>query len=76
MWVLQAARDERCRLTLVAGMNPENTAIEACYLTTRLKNRSKIHITENSEWLKRGVRVEDLRYFWEAATSRHWESTT
>jgi hypothetical protein len=76
MWVWQAARDERCRLTLVAGMNPENTAIEPFYLTTRLKNRSKIHITENNEWLKTGVRLEDLRYFCEAATARHWESTS
>ena len=71
VWVLQAARDEHCRITLVAGMNPENTAIEALYLTTRLKNRSKIHITENSEWLQRGVRLEDLRSFYEAAL-RHW----
>ncbi|MGO9862319.1 MAG: recombinase family protein [Terriglobales bacterium] len=74
MWVLQAARDERCRITLVAGMNPENTAIEAFYLTTRLKNRSKIHIAENSEWLRGGVRLEDLRCFYEVVLAKQWNS--
>ena len=52
--------DEHCRITLVAGMNPENVALEAFYLTTRLKNPSKVHIAENSEWLERGVRLGDL----------------
>ena len=65
MWILQAARDERCRITLVAGMNPENADLEVFYLTTRLKNPCKVHITENSEWLERGVRLEDLRSFYE-----------
>lgn len=72
MWVLQAARDERCRITLMAGMNPENTSIEAFYLTTRLKNPSKIHITENSGWLKEGVRLDDLRSFYEVVMKRQW----
>jgi DNA invertase Pin-like site-specific DNA recombinase len=72
MWILQAARDERCRMTLMAGLNPENTAIEAFYLTTRLKNLSKIHITENSEWLKEGVRLEHLRSFHEVVMERQW----
>jgi len=73
MWVLQAARNERCRITLLAGMNPENTSIEAFYLTTRLKNPSKVHITENSEWLRKGVRLEDLRYFYEVVMAQPWE---
>jgi DNA invertase Pin-like site-specific DNA recombinase len=72
VWVLQAARDERCRITLMAGMNPENTAPEAFYLTSRLKNRSKIHITENSQWLGKGVRLEDLRSFYEVLMTRQW----
>jgi len=74
MWVLQAARDERCRLTLMAGMNPTNDALEAFYLTTRLKNPCKIHITENSEWLQRGVRLVDLRSFYEVLMAREWDS--
>ena len=74
MWVLQAARNERCRITLVAGMNPENTALEAFYLTTRLKNPCKVHITENSEWLQRGVRLENLRFFYELGMARQWDS--
>ena len=73
MWILQAARDERCRVTLVAGMNPENAALEAFYLTTRLKNPCKVHITENSEWLEKGMRLEDLRSFYEVAMARHWK---
>jgi hypothetical protein len=74
MWVLQAARDERCRITLMAGMNPENTALETFYLTTRLKNPCKIHITENSEWLKSGVRLVDLRSFYEVVMTRESDS--
>ena len=70
MWVLQAARDERCRVTLVAGMDPENQALETFYLTTRLKNRCKVHITENSEWLEKGVRLEDLRSFYEVVIAQ------
>ncbi|MFZ0796645.1 MAG: recombinase family protein [Terriglobales bacterium] len=70
MWILQAARDERCRVTLVAGMNLENTAIEAFYLTTRLKNPCRVHINENSEWLKNSVRLENLRSFYEVVMAR------
>jgi hypothetical protein len=55
-------------------MNPENTAIEAFFLATGLKNRSKIHITENSEWLQRGVCLEDLRSFYEVVMTRPWDS--
>jgi DNA invertase Pin-like site-specific DNA recombinase len=72
VWILQAARDEHCRATLVAGMNPQNTAIEALYLTTRLKNPCKIHIAENSDWLGKGVRLEDLRSFYEVVMTRDW----
>src|SRR5271157_4354703 len=63
MWVLQAARDERCGITLMAGMNPENAALEVFYLSTRFKNPCKVHIAEDSDWLKKGVRLEDLRSF-------------
>ena len=73
MWISQAARDERCRITLVAGMNPENAALEAFYLTTRLKNPCKVHIAENSEWLEKGVRLEDLRSFYEVVMARQWK---
>jgi hypothetical protein len=73
MWVLQAARDEPCRITLMAGMNPENAALETFYLTTRLKNRCKVHITESSEWLDNGVRLEDLRTFYEVVMGRQWK---
>lgn len=47
----------------MAGMNAANDALEAFYLTTRLKNPCKIHIAENSEWLKSGVHLVDLRCF-------------
>jgi hypothetical protein len=70
---LQVARDERCRITLMARMNPENTALETFYLTTRLKNRCKVHITENCEWLDNGVRLTDLRSFYEVVIGRQWK---
>ncbi len=70
MWILQAARDERCRITLIAGMNQENASLEAFYLTTRLKNPCRLQTTENSEWLQEGTRLEDLRSFYKVATAR------
>ena len=73
MWVLQAAKDEPCRVTLMAGMNPANTGLEVFYVTGRLTNRSKIHITGDDEWLKQGVRLTDLRSFYEAILSRRWK---
>ena len=60
--MLQAARNEPCRMMLMAGRNAANDAFEALYLTTRLKNPCKIHIAENSEWLKSGVHLVDLRF--------------
>lgn len=73
MWRLQAAKRERCRVTLIAGMNAGNTGIEAFYVTGRLRNGSKLHIRESSGWLKEGVRLDDLRSFYEVAMSRQWE---
>jgi hypothetical protein len=75
MWILQAARDERCRITLMAGMNPENTSLESFYLTTQLKNRCRLQITENSEWLEKGERLEDLRSFYEVVMRRQYGSS-
>ncbi len=37
MWILQAAREERYRITLMAGMNPENVSLEAFYYSTGTK---------------------------------------
>ncbi|MBI3475226.1 MAG: recombinase family protein [Acidobacteria bacterium] len=72
MWVLQAAKDESCRVTLMAGMNPENTALESFYVTGRLKNRSKLHITEEYDWLRKGVRLKNLQSLYEVIKSRRW----
>ena len=58
----------------MAGMNAANDALEAFYLTTRLKNPCKIHIAENSEWLKSGVHLVDLRCFYEVLMAREWDS--
>jgi len=69
---LQSARNEPCRVTLMAGMDVENTTIEAFYLASRLENPCKVHITETTEWLKSGVRLEYLQAFYEAVTNRQW----
>jgi DNA invertase Pin-like site-specific DNA recombinase len=76
MWVLQAARDEPCRATLMAGMNSQNTEIEGFYLTARLRNKSRAHITEDHEWLRKSVPLEDLRSFYKLIMARPWESTS
>jgi DNA invertase Pin-like site-specific DNA recombinase len=70
-WILHHAKDEQCRFTLVAGMNPENTNVEAFYLTSRLKNVHKVYINESSELLEKGVHLRDLKSFYEAVTARH-----
>jgi hypothetical protein len=72
VWALQAAKGERCCITLMAGMNPENTALETFYVTGHMKNPSRLHITEDSEWLKEGVRLNDLRFFYDVVMSRQW----
>ncbi len=74
MWVLQATKEERRRVTLMAGMNAENTAIEVYFVTGQLKNRSKLHITDCHEWLQMGTRLNDLRSFYDVALSRQWIS--
>ena len=73
VWSLQAAKEERCRVTLVAGMNPENTAIESFYVAGRLRNPCKIHITEGHKWLQDALPLEDLRSFHKVVMSRHWK---
>jgi DNA invertase Pin-like site-specific DNA recombinase len=63
MWVLQAANKERRRITLVAGMDAGNTALEAFFVAGQLKNRGKLHITDRHEWLRSGRRLTGLRSF-------------
>jgi DNA invertase Pin-like site-specific DNA recombinase len=75
MWILQAARNEHCRITLVGGMDPENVSLEAFYLTTRLKNPCRLQITENSEWLSKGVRFQELQSFYDVLIARQWDSS-
>jgi DNA invertase Pin-like site-specific DNA recombinase len=72
-WALQATVDERRRVTLVAGMNSENTALESFFVTGQLKNKHKMHITEQSEWLRRGTRLIDLQSFYDVVMSRKWK---
>ena len=67
MWVLQAAKGERRRITLLGGMNVENTGLEVFFVTGRVNNQSKVHITERHEWLQGGTRLTDLRSFLEVA---------
>lgn len=72
MWVLHAAKGERRRVTLMAGMNPENTALEAFFVTGQMKNRNLVHISETHDWLQKGTRLNDLRSFYSVAMSRQW----
>ena len=72
MWSLQAAKAERRRVTLVAGMKPENTTLEAFFVTGQMKNRSKISISENHDWLQNGTRLHDLRSFYDVVMLGRW----
>jgi|HubBroStandDraft_5_1064220.scaffolds.fasta_scaffold21351_5 hypothetical protein len=76
MWLLHATEGERRRVTLMAGMNPENTALEAYFVTGQMKNRTKIHISETHDWLERGTRLNDLRSFYNVIMSRQWKHIT
>jgi hypothetical protein len=66
MWVLQAAKGERSRLTLMAGMNSQNTSFEEFYVAHRFENHSKIHIAASCEWLLKGIHLQDLTCFCKA----------
>jgi DNA invertase Pin-like site-specific DNA recombinase len=66
MWVLQAAKGERSRLVLMAGMNSQNTSFEEFYVAHRFENRSKIHIAPSCEWLRKGIHLQDLTCFCKA----------
>ena len=68
-WTLQAARHERARVTLMAGMNPENTAVEALFIVGQLRNRNKLHIKDDHEWLQNGTRLSELRHFLQVVRS-------
>jgi hypothetical protein len=63
VWVLQAAKDEPHHITLVVGMNPKNTGVEALFVGGCLTNPSKMHVTERGDWFKDSVRMDDLRSF-------------
>jgi DNA invertase Pin-like site-specific DNA recombinase len=70
MWILQAASQERRQVTLVAGMTSDNTAIDVVFVTGQLKNRSKINIDEQHEWLQKGTRLEELHSFVDVVMTR------
>lgn len=74
-WILRLAKDERCRFALIAGMNSENTALEAYYLTPGLKNSGKVYINESSELLANGVHLKDLNFFYKAVTAKLYMGT-
>ncbi len=73
MWELQVANVERRRVTLMAGMNSENTALEALYVTGQMKNQGKINISEAHDWLQNGTRLHDLRSFYDVVMSGKWK---
>jgi Recombinase len=66
MWVLQAAKGEPSRLTLMAGMNSHNTCFEEFYVAPGFANHSKIHIAASCEWLREGIHLQDLTCFCKA----------
>ena len=53
-------------------MNPENTTLEAFFVTGQMKNRSKISISENHDWLQNGTRLHDLRSFYDVVMLGRW----
>jgi DNA invertase Pin-like site-specific DNA recombinase len=73
VWVVQHARNENCRVTLLVGLNAGNSSIEAFFLSGRLGNRHKIHITERHELLLKGLHISDLNQFMIAIGSRNWK---
>jgi DNA invertase Pin-like site-specific DNA recombinase len=72
VWTLQASVNEPCRVTLIAGMNAENTLLERFYVTGRLRNTAKTNISEDSGYLKHAIRLANLANFYDAVRSRRW----
>ncbi len=73
MWILQAASQGCRQVTLVAGMNSQNTAVDVFFVTGKLENSSKINIDERHEWLQKGTRLEGLQSFLDVVMTRRCE---
>ncbi len=69
VWALQKANGISCRITLLAGMNPENTAFDKFYLLPRIQNRQRIHISPLGKWNGKAATLANLDLFYETVKS-------
>ena len=65
VWALQKANGIHCRITLLAALNPENTAFEKFYLLPRIQNRQRIHLSPAGKWEGKGASLANLDAFYE-----------
>jgi DNA invertase Pin-like site-specific DNA recombinase len=71
-WIVQRAKRERQLVALMAGMDRENRAFEVFYVLPAMGPKGQIHVSADSQWLRQGVQLTDLRSFCEAVHSvRH-----
>ena len=69
VWIMRPAGLDKRLLSLVAGMNADNTALELFYVLPPIPNRCQVNVSLNHKWLKSGVRLSNLSSFCEVVRS-------
>jgi DNA invertase Pin-like site-specific DNA recombinase len=69
VWVMQPAGLDERLVSLVAGTNADNTALELFYVLPPIANRCQVNVCLNHQWLKNGVRLSNLSSFCEVVRS-------
>jgi hypothetical protein len=63
VWIMRPAGLDKRLVSLVAGMNADNTALELFYVVPPIANRCQVNVSPNHKWLKSGVRLSNLSSF-------------
>jgi hypothetical protein len=69
VWGMQPAGLDKRLVSLVAGTNADNTALELFYVLPPIANRCQVTVSPNHRWLKSGVRLSNLSSFCEVVRS-------
>lgn len=69
VWIMRPAGLDKRLVSLVAGMNADNTALELFYVLPPIANRCQVNVSLNHKWLKSGVRLSNLSSFCEVVRS-------
>ncbi len=65
VWIVRPAGLDKRLVSLVAGMNADNTALELFYVVPPIANLCQVNVSLNHKWLKSGLRLSNLSSFCE-----------